>query len=182
MQFRMKLAAMTAGVAVALIAAAPAGAATAPSWVTGREVVHGSLHGHAAWVQATRRTTRVPVWFRGVVATHGTVSLGGGHSRNASIWTPAGRFAVRFIRTRNHSHLNRRRCRVTSTTTVLLRMHGDHSTGVFRGATGRGAVVVRFAFNFRKHHGSCSITRHSVPSRRGGVISFRLVVPRLSVR
>jgi hypothetical protein len=182
MQLRMKLAAVGAGVAVAFLAVAPAGAATAPAWTTGREVVYGALHGDAAWVQATRPTVRVPVWFHGVVRTHGVVSLGRGRTRSASIWTPVGQFAVRFTSTSRHTHVNPRRCRLTSVATVDFRMRRDHSTGVFRGATGRGAVRVRFDFSFRKHHGSCSVTSHSIPSRRGGRIVFWLVVPRLTVR
>src|SRR5262249_35933366 len=96
MQFRMKLAAIAAsgGVAALMlvgpaVASVPAGS---PAWTTGREVVHGQLHGKAAWIQATRSNPRIPVKFRGVVRTHGIVSLGNASSTTHSIRTRVGRF------------------------------------------------------------------------------------------
>lgn len=188
MQVRMKLAAaIAASGAAVLLAAAPAVAGTPaghPAWVTGTEVIHGALHGRAAFIQASRKNTRVPVRFHGVVRTVGVVGLSGGSGRHGSIKTRAGRFAVRFI----HSHqrfrvVNRRTCRAEFTDTVSFVVRPGHSTGAFHGATGRGVARIRFAFNFhRRASGKCNFGNNARPRKHGGRIEFTAVVPRLTVR
>jgi hypothetical protein len=188
MQVRMKLAAVIAasGAAV-LLAGGPALAGTPaghPAWVTGAEVIHGALHGRAAFIEASKKNTRVPVRFHGLVRTDGVVSLSGGNGRHGSIKTRAGRFAVRFI----HSHqsfrvLNRRICRAEFTDSVLFVVRPGHSTGVFHQATGRGAARIRFVFNFhRRASGRGNFGNNAAPRRHGGKIEFTAVVPRLTVR
>ena len=188
MQVRMKLAAVIAasGAAVLLaggtaLASTPA---THPAWVTGAEVVHGALHGRAAFIEASKRVTRIPVKFRGVVHTRGVVALNNSKSRRGSISTVAGRFAVRFIQSHQHARvLNRRICRIAFTDHVVFRVRPGHSTGAFHGATGNGVARVRFVFNFpHKANGKCNFSNNAVPRKHGGRITFTAVVPRLTVR
>lgn len=188
MQVRMKLAAVIAASGAAVVlAGGPALAGTPaghPAWVTGAEVIHGALHGRAAFIEAGKKNTRVPVRFHGVVRTVGVVGLSGGNGRHGSIRTRSGRFAVRFL----HSHqsfrvLNRRICRAEFTDNVLFVVRPGHSTGVFHQATGRGAARIRFVFNFRRRaSGRCNFGNNAVPRRHGGKIEFTAVVPRLTVR
>ncbi len=188
MQVRIKLAAViVASGAAVLVAGAPALAGTPaahPAWVTGPEVIHGALHGRAAFIEASRRVTRVPVRFRGVVNTRGIVALNGSMGRHGSIRTLAGRFAVRFIHSHQHFRvLNRRICRAEFTDHVVFAVRPGHSTGAFHQATGHGVARIRFVFNF--HHranGKCDFSNNAKPRKHGGRISFTAVVPRLTVR
>jgi hypothetical protein len=188
MQVRMKLAAViAAGGAAVLLAGGPALASTPaahPAWVTGPEVIHGALHGRAAFIEASRKNTRVPVRFRGIVRTRGVVGLSGSSGKHGSIRTAKGRFAVRFIRShRSYRVVNRRICRAEFTDSVVFIVRPGHSTGVFHGATGRGAVRIRFVFNFpHRASGKCNFSSHARPRKHGGRIEFTAVVPRLTVR
>jgi len=189
MQFRMKLAALVAaGSAASLVlVGGPAGASThaaRPAWTTGREVVHGALHGRAAWIQGGKNNPRVPVKFRGVVHTHGVVGLASSKARTHAIRTPAGWFTVRLTSDHNSRKvLNRAICRLQYTTTSTLVMRPRRSTGAFWGATGHGRVRVKFTFNYPKRRsGKCNFSNSAVPSKHGGLISFRLVIPALTVR
>jgi hypothetical protein len=184
----MKLAAVIAasGAAV-LLAGGPALASTPaahPGWVTGPEVVHGALHGRAAFIEATKRVTRIPVKFRGVVSTRGVVVLNNSNSRHGSIRTGAGRFAVRFLRSHQHAKvLNRRICRIEVTDHVVFRVRPGHSTDAFHGATGNGVARVRFVFNLpHKANGKCNFSNSAKPRKHGVRISFTAVVPHLTVR
>jgi len=187
MQFRMKLAAVAAsGGAAALMLAGPAVAsvpAGSPAWTTGREVVHGQLHGKAAWIQATTSNPRIPVKFRGMIRTHGVVGLGNPSSSTHSIRTPVGKFTVRIIRMSQRAKvLNPRICRLQLTVNGAFAVRGRKSTGVFHRASGHGRLHIRFTFNFpRTSGGRCDYSSHAIPSRRGGVIGFRLVIPALRV-
>lgn len=189
MQVRMKLAAViVASGAAVLLAGAPALASTTPAahpaWVTGPEVVHGALHGRAAFIEATRRVTRIPVRFRGVVNTRGVIALNGSGSRHGSIRTLVGRFAVRLLHSHQHARvLNRRICRVAFTEHVIFRVRPGHSTGAFHQATGKGVARIRFAFNLRRRaNGKCDFSNNAKPRKHGVRISFTAVVPRLTVR
>jgi hypothetical protein len=112
------------------------------------------------------------------------VSLGNSSASTHSIGTPAGRFTVRIIRMSQRSRvLNPAICRLQLMVTGSFRVRGGKSTGAFRGATGRGRLHIRFAFNYpRTTGGKCDYSSHAVPSKRGGVIAFRLVIPALRVR
>lgn len=187
MHFRMKLGAVAVASAASLaLAVAPAVAGTMagtrPS-ITGREVVYGALHGKAAWVQGSKANPKVPVRFRGVVRTRGVVGLGSSKARTHTIRTRAGKFSVRIIRSRSSQRvLNPRICRMQDTVSFTLAMNSRRSTGAFAGATGRGAGRVRFTFNYpRRPNGRCNYSNSAVPSKHGGLISFLLVVPRLTV-
>ena len=188
MQVRMKLAAViVASGAAVLLAGAPALAGTPaahPAWVTGPEVVHGALHGRAAFIEATRRVTRIPVRFRGVVSTHGVIALNGSGSRHESISTRVGRFAVRLMHSHQHARvLNRRICRLAFTEHVTFAVRPGHSTGAFHQATGKGVARIRFVFNFNhRANGKCDFSNNAKPRKHGGRISFTAVVPRLTVR
>jgi hypothetical protein len=189
MQLRKKLAALavTAGAASLVLAGGPAGASThpvRPAWTTGREVVHGALYGRAAWIQAGKKNPRVPVRFRGIVRTRGVVGLGSTKSRTHSIRTPDGWFTVRQVSSHSSQKVvNKAICRLQFTLTGTVVMRPRHSTGVFAGATGRGRVRLRFTFNYpRRASGACNYSNSAVPSRHGGLITFRLVMPALTVR
>jgi hypothetical protein len=191
MNIRMKLTALAVAASAAslVLAGGPASASTStqsvhPAWFTGLEVIHGQLHGRAAFVQASKNNPRLPVRFRGVVRTHGVVGLGSSKSKTHSIRTPVGRFTVRGISQHTRARiLSRASCRLQITVTSRLVMRPRKSTGVFRDATGRGVVRVRFTFNYRRHHnGTCNFGNNAVPKKHGGLISFRLVMPRLTVR
>ena len=189
MQLRMKLATVVvAGSAASLVlVGGPAGATThaaGPAWTAGREVVYGALHGRAAWNQGEKKNPKVPVKFRGVVRTHGVVGLGSSKPRTHAIRTGAGWFTVRL--TSNHNSqkvLNKAICRLQYTSTSALVMRPRRSTGAFAGAIGHGRVRVRFTFNYPKRpSGKCNFSNSAVPSKHGGLISFRLVIPALTVR
>lgn len=188
MQFRMKLAAVAASAAdVALMLAGPAVAsvpAGSPAWITGRELVHGQLHGKAAWVQATKANPRVPVKFRGVVRTRGVVGLGNSSSSTHSIRTRVGKFTVRIIRMSQRAKvLNPKLCRLQFTVNGTFAVRGRKSTDAFHGASGHGRLHIRFTFNYpRTSGGKCDYSTHAIPSRRGGLIAFRLVIPALRIR
>jgi hypothetical protein len=186
MQLMTKLAAVAvAGCAASLmLAGGPAIASTTtahPKWVSGREVVFGQLTGRAAWVQASKRVSSIPVRFHGVLRTRGVVGLGSSKSKNHSIWTPVGTLSARVTSSRDTSTVNRARCRVQVVEADHIYVRGRHSTGVFAGAKGNGRVRVLFAFNFpRKHNGKCNF--RGQPRKRGGIIKFRAVFPWLWVR
>ena len=184
MHLRMKLAAVAVASAASLaLTLAPAMASTQAS-ATGHEVVHGALHGKAAWIQAGKANPKVPVRFRGLVRTRGVVGLGGSKSRTHTIRTGAGKFSVRVIKT-HHSQrvLNPRICRLQYKNSFTFTMNTRKSTGAFAGATGRGAGSIVFTFNYpRRANGTCNYSNSAVPSKHGGLIAFRLVVPSLTVR
>ena len=186
MHLRMKLG-MKLGV-LALASAASLALTTAPAMAsthastTGREIVYGALHGKAAWVQGAKASPKVPVKFRGLVRTRGVVGLSG-NSRTGSLRTPVGKFAVRFIKShQSQKVLNPRICRLQFTNTFTFAMLGSKSTGAFAGASGRGAGRVRFTFNYpRRPNGKCNYSNSATPSKHGGLISFRVIVPALTV-
>lgn len=188
MHLRMKLGAVAVASAASLAltlapAIAPAMASTQAS-ATGPEVVHGALHGKAAWIQGGKANPKVPVKFRGLVRTRGVVGLGGSKSRNHTIRTRAGKFSVRVGR-QHHSQrvLNPRLCRLQNKISFTFTMNTRKSTGAFAGATGHGAGTIVFTFNYpRRPNGKCNYSNSAVPSKHGGLIAFRLVVPSLTVR
>ncbi len=184
MHLRMKLGAVAAASAASLaLTVAPALAST-QAGATGPEVVHGALHGKAAWIQGGKANPKVPVRFRGLVRTRGVVSLGGSKSRTHTIRTRAGKFSVRVIKERDSQRvLNPRICRLQNKISFTFTMSTRKSTGAFAGASGRGAGTVVFTFNYpRRANGKCNYSNSAVPSKHGALIAFRLVVPSLTVR
>lgn len=183
MHLRMKLGAIAVASAASLVLTAGPALASTHTTTTGPEVAYGALHNKAAWEQGGKQNPKVPVRFRGIVRTHGIVGLGG-NSRTGTIRTPAGKFAVRFISTRNSQKVvNPRICRLQDMTTVTFAVSGRKSTGRFAGASGHGQANVTFTFNYpRRSNGKCNYSSSAVPSKHGGLISFLLVVPALTVR
>lgn len=184
MQLRIKLAAIAvAGSAAALgLSAGPAVASTHAS-TTGREVIFGAVHGKAAWIQGSKASPKVRVRFRGVVKTHSVVSLGSSASSTHSLKTPVGKLTVRLSNMHNRAKvLNKAICRLQYSVTGTATVRGSKSTGAFAGATGQGPLHVRFTFNYPKRpNGKCNYSNNAVPSKHGGLISFRLVFPALTV-
>ncbi len=184
MHLRMKLGAVAVASAASLaLTLAPAMASIQAS-ATGPEVVHGALHGKAAWIQGGKANPKVPVKLRGLVRTRGVVGVGPSKSRNHAIRTRAGKFSLRVIKEHDSQRvLNPRICRLQDKISFTFTMNTRKSTGAFAGATGRGAGTIVFAFNYpRRPNGKCNYSNSAVPSRRDGLIAFRLVVPRLTVR
>jgi hypothetical protein len=179
----MKLGALAAACAASFaLMAVPAMASTHVS-TTGPEVVFGALHNKAAWIQASKANPRVPVKFRGVVRTRGVVGLASSSSKTHFISTAAGKFTVRIIRShQSFTVVNPRICRGADTIALTFAVNGAKSTGAFAGASGRGAGRVIFAFNYpRRPSGKCNYSNSATPSKHGALISFRLIIPALTV-
>jgi hypothetical protein len=183
MQLRMRLGAMAAaGSAAALLLAGGSAMASThaahSARVTGPEVVRH--YGKDSYVDATRRDEPLPVKLWGVVNTHGIIDLGG-YARTRSIFTPVGRFTLYALSEHIVSKvLSSSLCHLQDTVTDKLVVVGQKSTGVFAGASGYGKVVVRFRFYFpRSPNGSCDYSGPGL--KRGGQISFLLVIPALTV-
>ena len=86
MHLRMKLGAVAVASPASLaLTVAPAMASTQAS-ATGPEVVHGALHGKAAWIQGGKANPKVPVRFRGLVRTRGVAGLGPSKSLFNNSW------------------------------------------------------------------------------------------------
>jgi hypothetical protein len=184
MLLRLKLAAMAVAgsTAVLVLAGGPAVAGTHAS-TTGPEVIFGQLHGKAALVNAPL----VPVKFRGVVNTHGVVNLGPSTSKNHTIPTPLGKYAVHLTSEHSRMSVNKATCRVRSVETDTYVVRGGKSTGVFAGASGHGTVHIKFALTVSrhtsgKHIGQCNTgsTGHPVHPKTA-VVTF-LAVSTLTVR
>ena len=184
MHLRMKLGAVAVASPASLaLTVAPAMASTQAS-ATGPEVVHGALHGKAAWIQGGKANPKVPVRFRGLVRTRGVAGLGPSKSRTHTLRTRAGKFSVRIVK-EHHSQrvLNPRICRSQDKISFNFTVNSRKSTGAFADATGRGAGDIVFTFNYpRRPNGTCNYSNSAVPSKHGGLIAFRLAVPSLTVR
>jgi hypothetical protein len=79
--------------------------------------------------------------------------------------------------------LNPAICRFQYSVTGTLAVRGRKSTGAFAHARGHGRLRARFTFNYpRRSSGKCNYSNSAVPSKHGGLISFRVVIPALTVR
>jgi hypothetical protein len=78
--------------------------------------------------------------------------------------------------------LNPRICRLQDKISFTFTMNTRRSTGAFARASGHGAGVIVFTFNYPKRsNGRCNYSNSAVPFKHGGLIAFRLVVPRLTI-
>jgi len=151
MEFKMKLAAVAvAGAAsVALVAGVPALAsshARAGTAVTGPEVISGTVHGK----KALARATRIPLRWRGLVTTHSVINLGGGggpHKGSVkTLGSPAGNLTLKVIsKPTSSKSFSTKTCRFSFMEDIPVKVLGSQSTGAFAGASGPGAVQVKFA-------------------------------------
>jgi hypothetical protein len=183
MQLRMRLAAMAvAGSAAALLLAGGSAVASAHTThsapTTGPEV--GRHVGKESYAAATKKNEPLPVKLTGVVNTHGIIILGGSFGTH-TITTPVGRFALDAVSEQvRNKILSSSTCHLQVTVTNKIVVVGHKSTGVFAGASGKGAVVIKFRFFFpKKANGTCNYGGQAL--KHGGQIAFGLLIPALTV-
>jgi hypothetical protein len=150
-QFGMKFGALAvAGGAAALVLAAgpvAAGAQPAGGSTTGPEVISGSVHGKPALANAPT----IPLKFRGLVNTHGAITLNNSPSKSHILKTPAGDLSVKLGAKHNSQKSNAKTCRFTFTQEVTFTVEGATSTGAFAGDSGVGAAQVSFTGIVPRH-------------------------------
>jgi hypothetical protein len=181
MEFKMKLAAaaVAAAASMALVAGVPALAsshARAGTAVTGPEVISGTVHGK----QALARAPRIPLRWRGLVTTHSVITLGGGggpHKGSVkTLGSPAGNLTLKVTSAPTSSKaFSTKTCRFSFREDIPVKVLGTKSTGAFAGASGPGAVQVKFAataprFKSGPNKGKCN--PKAKPIAKTAVASF----------
>jgi hypothetical protein len=131
------------GLAAFILAGAPALASThhPATSVTGPEVVAGALHG----APALASNPIVPVQLGGLIASHGTLSLGSSKSKTHTVTTAAGNLVVHGTGTPTKSQSeNAKTCQESFTNDLTFSVLGSKSTGSFAGTSGPGAAQIYF--------------------------------------
>lgn len=166
------LAVASGAVALALASGpALAGAQKASKSSTGPEVISGAVHGKAALVNAPK----VPVLLRGLVFTHGDISLAKSKSKTHTIKSSAGNLVVRGTGKQTSQTMSQKTCHFMFTQDVTFKVLGSKSTGAFAGTSGPGAARAVFAafeprFKSGKHKGQCD--GNARPKTKGANASF----------
>jgi hypothetical protein len=168
------------GTAALVLAGVPALASThaaSAKTTTGPEVLSGAVHGKAANVN----TTRIPLTYRGVVNTHGVVTLGGGNVHKGSVKTVTSRAGKLTIRVSDKPQTSQtfssKTCKFTETLDLTYNVVGSKSTGAFAHSSGPGAVQVYFAafaprYKSGPKKGKCNTSNNAKPRNKGAVASF----------
>ena len=144
---------------------------TGATTVTGPESISGTLHGAPALTSGN-----LPVIFRGVVTTQGSVNLNGSKSKTHTVASKAGNLVVEATGYKHTTQTqNTKTCRFTFTQNLTFTVLGGKSTGAFAGASGPGAAKIFFAayeprFTSGKNKGECN--GNAQPLAKGAVASF----------
>ncbi len=184
MQLRTKFMAlaMAGGTAALVFSGGPALASShaASRPITGPEIAYGVIHGK----RATANNPIIPVAWRGLVTAHGVFSTGGGtgpkKGQRHTFPTSAGNLAVVVTaRPTSTQHVNVKACHFSFATYVAFRVASRRSTGKFAGASGPGAVQVRFAgygprYKSGPKKGQCNMSSSAPELAKGAVASFLL--------
>jgi hypothetical protein len=163
-----------AGSAAALVlAGGPVTAIAQPASgsTTGPEVISGSVHGKPALANAPT----IPLKFRGLVSTHGPITLGNSPSKHHTLKTPAGNLSVEQSSKHISQMSNPTTCRFTYTEDITFTVQGATSTGAFAGDSGPGAAQISFSgieprYTSGAHKGQCN--NNGTPKAKGAVASF----------
>ena len=157
-----RLAAVAAAGATAVIMAGPAQASTGTAGtVSGKEVISGVAFGK----NAISNHTTYPLTFTGLVRTTSLFTPPPGNG--AVLPTPRGNLGAMLVPPRR-SHLislDRRNCYGVEQFTSGLRVVTSKSTGVFAGATGKGAVSLMFGAFLPRKNGACNLRGKPVSAK-----------------
>jgi len=168
---KLVTAAAAVGAAGLVLAGGPAVAASASTAPGngghhGQEFIRGFLRGPTAVSSAPI----VPLRLSGVVNARGSINLGG-NSSVADIPTFKGTLAVEHGNPSPPPQINHRTCRATDTIHTWTRVLGSRSSGVFRGARGRGRATAAFSYILpRLNNGKCDLNAR--PERHRALILF----------
>jgi hypothetical protein len=170
--------AIAGGAAAIVLAGVPAMAsthATSATSITGPEVIQGTVHGKAALANIPH----IPLTLTGVVNTSDTgFLLSGGNAMEHTLSTAAGKLTVEVTaKPQSGQTINNKTCRFSETKDLVLSILGSKSTKAFAGASGPGAVEIRFVAYTPKYtsgpkKGQCNESNNAPLLTKGAVASF----------
>lgn len=158
---------LSAGVAVALLAACSSSSTTTTGPKSGTETISGST-------TSVANNVTIPLTASGVVsATNGKLPTGGPNNGTDTLTFKQGGLTVHHVQSSSKMHFDKTACSFTGGASGKYTVKGG--TGVFKGATGNGVFTVTFSGKFALTDGKCKAGNSTKPT--SALTSFKATGP-----